>query len=382
MVHAQTPLTRKDVLDAALGRGARLAVARADTAVASAAVVAARARLNPSLGVSYSKSVPNHHVNVDIPFEFPALRAMRIRAAQVGLRAADLKFQFDRAMIAMEADTTYTRAVAARERVVLSRRAALDADSLLRMVERRRDAGDASEMDVELARVYEGQQANIAAGDTLSMVSTFLDLQAVLGLLDDHVSILPTDSLTAVPAADTPVALTLNEASAQASVEAATLSAGLQRRSVWSQFSLALGFEHGDPDQTGILPTFGVGIGLPLLDRNHGAIAQAEAERARAQATLVLARVETRNALAHALRERENAVSKVARDQRLIASANRVTAMSLSAYREGASSLANVLEAQRAAREIISQYIDDLSAAWIATAELRVFSLTSTPVVP
>src|SRR5690242_12041316 len=126
-VRAQTPLTRKDVLDAALNRGARLAVARADVTVAGAAVVTARARPNPSVSLGYSKSVPTHHVNVDIPFEFPALRALRIRAAEVGLRAADLKFQFDRAMIAMEADTAYTRAVAARERVGLSRRAALDA---------------------------------------------------------------------------------------------------------------------------------------------------------------------------------------------------------------------------------------------------------------
>jgi cobalt-zinc-cadmium efflux system outer membrane protein len=235
-------------------------------------------------------------------------------------------------------------------------------------------------MDVELARVYAGQQANVAAGDTLTMVSTFLDLQGVLGLVDDQVSILPTDSLTIVPAADTPAPVSLNESSAAVAVDAATLNTRLQRRSIWSQFSLALGFEHGDPDAPGILPTFGIGVGVPLFDRNRGAIAQADAERARAQATLVLARVEMHNALAHALRERENAMSKIVRDRRLITSANRVTAMSLTAYREGASSLGNVLEAQRNAREIISQYIDDLAAAWIATAELRVFSLT--PVVP
>ena len=69
------------------------------------------------------------------------------------------------------------------------------------------------------------------------------------------------------------------------------------------------------------------------------------------------------------------------RDRILIASANRVAEMSLVAYREGASSLPNVLEAQRSAREILAQYLDDLTAAWIATAELRVFSLTpSTPI--
>jgi outer membrane protein TolC len=52
--------------------------------------------------------------------------------------------------------------------------------------------------------------------------------------------------------------------------------------------------------------------------------------------------------------------------------------MSLVAYREGAASLPNVLEAQRSARDVRGQYIDDLAAAWIATAELRVLSLTPT----
>ena len=60
--------------DAALDRGARLGVARADTAVASAALITARALPNPSLNASYSKSVPNYHVSVDIPIDFPMLR--------------------------------------------------------------------------------------------------------------------------------------------------------------------------------------------------------------------------------------------------------------------------------------------------------------------
>ena len=57
---------------------------------------------------------------------------------------------------------------------------------------------------------------------------------------------------------------------------------------------------------------------------------------------------------------------------------SRRVAMSLTAYREGAASLPNVLEAQRNARDVRGQYIDDLAAAWIATAELRVLSLTPT----
>jgi outer membrane protein TolC len=62
-----------------------------------------------------------------------------------------------------------------------------------------------------------------------------------------------------------------------------------------------------------------------------------------------------------------------------VVSANRVAAMSLTAYREGAASLPNVLEAQRSAREIVARYIDDLSDAWIATAQLRLLALAPEP---
>jgi outer membrane protein, heavy metal efflux system len=373
-----TPMTRADAVAAALDRGARLGVARADTAVAGAQLLAARALPNPSLSASYSKSFPQYHVNADIPIDIPPLRSLRVRSAQIALDAARLRFQFARATIALDADTTYTHAVAARERLVLSRRNALDADSLLHMVERRRDAGDASDMDVELARVNAGQQENIAAGDSLTLISSLLDLQAVLGMTAEQLTINASDSLSTPPSAPSP-GRTLNETAAAMSLESATLAARLQHRSIFSTPSIALGFENHDPGQPGILPTFGLGIGLPVFDRNRGAIAQAEAERVRAAAELTLAQVEARNQIAHSLRQRENALARSERDQRLVVSANRVAAMSLTAYREGAASLPNVLEAQRNARDVLAQYIDDLTAAWIATAQLRVLALAPSP---
>jgi outer membrane protein, heavy metal efflux system len=191
-----------------------------------------------------------------------------------------------------------------------------------------------------------------------------------------------TDSLSTPPPAIAAAPTSLSESAANLSLQAADLNARLQHRSIWSQFSLSLGFEQGDPSQPGILPTFGLGLGIPLFDRNRGPIAQAEAERFRAQAELTLARVEAKNALAHAMRERENALAKVTRDRVLVASAERVAAMSLTAYREGAQALPNVLEAQRSARDVMAQFIDDLTAAWVATAELRVFSLTPASPTP
>ena len=369
-----TRLSRSDAIQAAIERGARIGVARADTAVANAGLITARARPNPGLSASYSKSVPNYHVGADIPIDFPWLRQMRVRAAEFGLQAAQLRYQLARASVALDADTTYTRAIAARERLALSHRNALDADSLLRIVIRRRDAGDASDMDVELARVNAGREENTAAGDSLTLISALLDLQATLGMTGERLEIQATDSLVAPPDAPAP-GRTLGEAAAGLSLESATINARLQHRSIWSAPSISFGFEFKDPDQPGLLPTFGVGIGLPLFDRNRGQIAQAEAERARANAELTLAQVEARNQIAHAMRQRENALARVARDRLLVTSAARVVSMSLTAYREGASSLPNVLEAQRTARDVLAQYIDDLANAWIATAELRVLAI-------
>lgn len=358
----------------------------ADTAAAFAQLLTARALPNPTLSGAYSKDTPNYHVTADVPVDYLWLRGTRVEAAQLGRDAARYRYTFGRAIVALDADTTYTRALAATARSRLSVRTAQDTDSLRRMAVARRNAGDASELDVQLATVTAAQQANVAASDSLTAVSAVLDLQAILGLPTDHVVIVLTDSLTEPPvdAIAAQAGATLPIAAAEASLRAAVLAARLQRRSLWSGAGIMFGVETGDPGGTGssLLPTFGISLPLPFLDRNRGAIAQAEADRQRAEFELALARVETQSRIAHADRERANALGRIARDKVTVAAANQVAAMSLTAYREGAMALPNVLEAQRTAREVLAQYIDDLAAAWIATAQLRVFSMHPSPSRP
>ena len=377
---AQRPVTRAEAVEAAVSVGPRLAVATADTAVALAALITARALPNPTLAASYTKDPPPYHTTLEIPLDFPWLRGARIGSAEAARTAARYHFVFQRAAAALDADTTYTRALAARAHAQLSRRNAQDADSLRRMAVVRRDAGDASDLDVELATVNAGQQANVAAADSLSYVSTLLDLQTAMGVVATRPEVVPTDSL-GTPAitddgAPSESAPTLDVAAAEQTLTSAQLATRLQRRSVWSALSLIAGFDWGDPTNPGMLPTVGLSVPVPLLSRNRGAILQAEAELQRARAELALARAEGAARIARARRERDIALAKVGRDRVLLASADRVAAMSLTAYREGESSLPNVLEAQRNARDILGQYIDDLADAWIASASLRVYTLT------
>lgn len=360
-------------------RGARAAVARADTLVGTAQLITARGRDNPSLAATYSKATPNYHAILDLPLDISGIRGARIRAAQATRLASQYRFEFERAAAALDADTTYTRALAALERVKVSRRNARDADSLRRMAVIRRNAGDASELDVLLATVNAGQAANLAAADSVSLISSVFDLQSVMGLDTNRIAVMPSDSLTLPPTSPPPDAIpafTLPVAAARQALSAADISVRVQRRSIFTPFSLQAGVEWRDPSQLGPLPTFGFSIPLPMLNRNRGPIAQAEAERARARAELALTLFQTQATIGRAARQRNVALEKLQRDRLLVESANRIVAMSLVAYREGAQALATVLEAQRNAREILFQYVSDLADVWISTATLRLYALT------
>ncbi len=380
----QQPITRADAVQAALTRGPRLGVAAADTAAARAQLLTARALPNPVFNGTYSKAVPQWHYILDLPIDYPWLRGSRVASANLAQRAAGYRFAYEREAIALDADTTYTRAQAAMEHARLSHRNAIAADSLRRMAVLRRDAGDASDLDVELATVFAGQQENLAAADSLELQSALLDLQTVMGTVSDHVAVVPSDSLSlppidggAAPAVQSGTRLQV--AAAEASLASAEQAVRLQRRTAFPLPSITAGVEFGDPSgaEPGLLPTVGFALPIPIFDRNRGPIAQAEAERQRAQAELALARVESDAQVARARRARDLAIARAQRDRVLLTSAERVATMSLRAYQEGASSLPNVLEAQRTAREILGQYIDDVAAAWNASAALRVFTLTA-----
>ena len=164
-------------------------------------------------------------------------------------------------------------------------------------------------------------------------------------------------------------------------MQAAELSLLRERRSVFQWPALSVGVEFHDPtgSETGLLPLVGLALPLPLFNRNRGPIAEAEAERARARAQLASVRLEVRQRLLEGLREREALRVEIRRDIDLVVRAQRVATRSLTAYREGASALPAVLEARRTAREVLSQYIDDVAALLTVNTELRALTQTVSP---
>jgi cobalt-zinc-cadmium efflux system outer membrane protein len=377
-VEAQRPVTRAEAVAAALAHGPRLSLAAADTSAARAAVIGARAFYNPNLSASLTKDAPQRHVLAELPVDFPWLRRARIASASAAHDASLDRFALERAAVIFDADTAYTNAIVSDARARLSSRNARAADSLLAMAHTRRDAGDAGDLDVELANVFAGQQRNQALADSLAALSSLLDLQAVMGDSTSAVTIALADTLALTTggvanASGTPLAV----AAAESSVRAADAAARAEKRSVWGSAAVQFGFDQHDPAQTGLLPVIGISIPIPLLNQNQGGIAAAQAERDRANAELSLIRIESARDIARLSRTREIAVARVAQDTALLASAQRVAAMSLTAYREGAATLASVLEAQRNARDTLGQYIDDVGAANAAAAALRLLTASA-----
>ncbi len=413
---AQQAVTRGEAARAALSAGSRVALARADTAAAMARLLTARALPNPTLAASYSKATPQKHITLDVPLlDAFWTRGLRMNQASASARASRLLYASERVAALVEVDTTYTRALAADARFRLSRQTARDADSLRKMTVARRDAGDASDLDVDLATVVSGQQLNVTTGDSLSYMSALLTVQTLMGLPADSVAIVLADSLALVPpdtisvrqsldngamiilvppsvgattttssgvSQTTGTGTTPSVAAAQATVQAAELGVALQQRSSFVLPSLSIGVEFGDPSgsEPGYLPLIGLAVPIPLFNRNQGPIAEARAERDKAVAQLSASRLQARQRLIEAVRERDQLIARVARDRDLVVRAQRVADRSLTAYREGASALPAVLEARRSAREVLGQYIDDLAALLTVNTELR--ALTQNAPVP
>jgi cobalt-zinc-cadmium efflux system outer membrane protein len=225
--------------------------------------------------------------------------------------------------------------------------------------------------------VNAGQLENVALDDSLAALTTLLSLQLQMGLTGDAPAITLRDSLVAPPSPDSSLSPATGElfpvAAAAASLRSAERTVRFTRASLFAP-SFEIGFDKGDPGSSTpsqLLPVIGFSLPVPLFNWSGGEVTRAMAERDRARAELELARRESDAAVTRARRELAAARDRLRRSAALVESASRVAAMSLQAFSEGAVPLANVLEAQRNAREIVARYIDDLAATDTAARMLR-----------
>jgi cobalt-zinc-cadmium efflux system outer membrane protein len=357
-------------VETALTRAPRVAIARADSAIGRAKILTARAYPNPTIALVYTKDTPQRHVELEQPFEWGGVRSARKHAAEASLLAATYNLAAERAALRFDVEVAYVRAAGAQAIMRLSVRNAADAAELLRITRARQAAGDASELEVRIAAVFAGQAQNQTFTDSLDAATTLLELQSLMGIQSTGVDIVLTDSLEAITTASTDSAIALRTLAARAELSSEQANLRLASRSRWPAPSLRTGFDWHDPEGTekGLLPILGIVLPLPIWDRHRGEIAEARATITRANASLELVQLETRNALAIAERERDVSRLKVERGRAVVQEAERVAALTITAYRDGAQPLASVLEAQRSARDALRDFVVNLQDSRIAEA--------------
>ena len=380
---AQQPVSLNDAMEATV-RGPSTVLATLDTAAGRARLAIARSLTNPTLSASYTENTPRQHVDLAFPLDFLFTRGLRLRAAERELDALELQLAFQQASARYQITGAYARAAAAMARVQLSRGTAADADSLLEMARLRERTGDASRLEVALARINRGDAYIRTTQDSFDAHASVLEVQRLMALPADSVRIALSDSLSriaeqigdsTVGSFPVPNGTPLSVAAAMRAVDARTFALAVERRRVYGIPSISVGFEAGLPGASRLLPTVGMSLPLPLLTRNGGDVRLATVERERAIATLDIVRRDAAAALATSLRTRELASLRVTQTRDLLASAERVAAFTLVAYREGEVALSFVLEATRRARDLRDGYITALSELVASQAGVRLYSL-------
>ncbi len=378
-------VTRAEAIASALSKSPRHTLARLDSVSAFAQLRTARQYENPMLATSYTEAAPQAHVTLDVPIDLPRQREPRIAAARALLGAMTVRLGLADALLAFDTDTAYTRAQTLDAQARLLALTARDADSLVILVRIRRDAGDASDLDVEIATVAAGQSANLAVTAYASSAASLLRLQLLMGISPESMRIALPDSIDR-SAVDVPVASptsnsmgigqALPVAAAALDVRAAEEQTRLERRRRFGAPAITVGVEATNPGGPGgPLPLIGVSLPLPVFNRNRAAIARALADEQRGRALLLQAQLEQETAMTLAQTEAVAARTRAERSLRLLATSERINALSLLAYREGATTLVSVLEAQRTTRDARAQSLEDLAAVQIINRVLQFLSL-------
>ncbi len=308
-------------------------------------------------------------------FETGGKRNLRLALAERGVESAQAEVAALERQIVYEVKAAYQKAAAARERLELVRESLNYLRQLVRLNEVRVSAGYAAEGDLiktrlEAQRVEYAQrqatldydQARIALLRAMGRASFVLDFE-LAERLDYHPVLINATALEQAALRQPQVQL------AEARLARAQAALRLEQARARPDITASFGYKRHGPDNA----LYGaVSLPLPLYSRNRGYIARAEAEVRASEAELQQARNLVLAELAAARRAVEVHQQQVeALRTDFLMRADESQAIALAAYREGATNLIVLLEAQRARSQAQELYFQALYDYQLAVHELE-----------
>ena len=393
---AQSVVTIDQAVHEAVDHNLSLLAERLNLTVADAAIVTAGLRPNPVLsggansldwlGTGFNDvngaGPPEYAARIDFVFERGGKRALRTTLASTAKTVAEAQFADAIRRLTLDVTLASIDVLEARSKLQL---ASANLDALERLVglnDRRLASGAIAPLELTRSRVAMLQYRGSVKAAQLALVQARLKLQTLIGrrAADPLVDL---DEPLGVPPALAAADLTALQAAARANRP--DLRA-LQRDQARSQSDLRLQEAQGKVDYTlgaeyrrqqgvngtGNLAGLFFSVPLPIFNRNQGEIARATAEQQKAVRSLAATDATVAAEVSTAHQDFESARQLLAEMERdLLTPAADARSGTTYMYQAGATSLLDVLDAQRAFNETMDTYYSAQAAYRRAEARLN-----------
>ena len=305
----------------------------------------------------------------------PRSVSARRRSGAAGVEASRTEVQAVEAETVLKAKRLYYEAASAQAQAAALAEAATDAGSLRDVMNRRVELGEASEGDrlrtrVEALRTdLEARAAKAEAEADRAVLNRFL-----LGALGRDFALAPLPDpgvLTEVPPDFVTLVASRNPDYRAAQGRLETLQWSVSAERALRLPGLSLSFFHAselDRKATGV----GLGISLPLWNRNQGAVLLAEGERAEAEAETKRIRVEIESEAERLLwTERAARELAVSYNREILPASRESLSIVRFSLEQGEANLLSWLEARRSYLEILRASYRAQLDAFVRRAELE-----------
>ncbi|HMF97123.1 MAG TPA: TolC family protein [Vicinamibacterales bacterium] len=395
-VRAQSALTIDEAVQQAIDRNLTLLAERLNLTVADAAIATARLRPNPVLsggansldwlGTGFNEvngaGPQEYAVRVDVPFERGKKRELRTAVASTAKTVAEAQLADSIRRLRLDVTIAAVDVLEAKAKLKLAHENLDTLQRLVQLNERRLTSGALPPLEVTRSRVAMLQYRGSVTTAELTLTQARLKIHALVGRQPGDPLVDIEDDLRLTPATTTPT-LDLVEAAARTNRPDVRALQGDEAR---SQYDLRLQIAQGRVDYTlgaeyrrqqgvngkGNLAGVFVSVPLPIFNRNQGEIARAEAEHEKAARSLVALETNVSAEVASAYAEFQSTrglLSDIERE--LLQPAAEARAGTAYVYQAGATSLLDVLDAQRTFNDTMDAYYTAQAAYRRAEARLR-----------
>jgi cobalt-zinc-cadmium efflux system outer membrane protein len=366
---------------------------RANLSIADAASITARLRPNPVLSASAESldwlgtgfdtanaaGPPQYSVRVDVPFERGGKRDNRIDVADQRRRLAEAQLAESIRRLKLDVAIASIDVLEAKAKLALAEDNLQSLNRLVQLNEQRLASGAIPQLEVTRSRVAMLQYRSAVRTAQLAVSEARLKLLPLLGKQPDDVPVDIDDRLGITPS-EAPALPALQQA-AQTRPDLLALRtdqarsvADLRLEQAQGKVDYTLGTEYRREQGVngkGNMLGFFVSVPLPFSNRNQGEIARAEAEREKAGRSVRAGETAVAGEVAAAYQEFESARSLLADiENDLLAPTREARASVTYVYQAGATSLLDVLDAQRAFNDTMDTYYSAQAAYRRAQARL------------